>query len=66
MAVTKVGPFTESCRELRTPDQWAEGLGREWYKDPGSTQHHDRVLRREKMGQKMTPKGDVRNIRRSK
>ena len=64
--IKKVGPFTETVRPLRTPSETFQGLGREYYKDPGSTQHHDRVLRREGMGQKMTPKGDVRNIRKGR
>lgn len=65
MAIRKIGPFTESVRANRTTigDIWS-GLGRKWDKAPGATQHHDRVLRRENMGQKMTPKGDVRNKKR--
>ena len=63
--IKKVGPFTQTVRANRTTvgDIW-QGLGHDWYKAPGSTQHHDRVLRRENMGQKMTPKGDVRNKKR--
>lgn len=64
MAIRKVGSFTETKRVLRTPGEMWQGLGREYYKDPGATQHHDRVLRREGMGQKMTPKDDVRNMKR--
>ena len=63
--VTKVGPFTDTVRANRPTmaDAWV-GMGNDWFKAPGATQHHDRVLRREKMGQKMTPKGDVRNKKR--
>lgn len=62
--IKKVGPFTQTVRTNRGPaDIWV-GLGHDWYKAPGATQHHDRVLRRENMGQKMTPKGDVRNKKR--
>lgn len=63
--IKKVGPFTQSTRANRPTmkDTW-EGMGHDWYKAPGSTQHHDRVLRRENMGQKMTPPGEVVNKKR--
>lgn len=61
---TKLEPFTQSNRsELdgkRNAAGVFQGLGRTYYAAPGATQHHDRVLRREQMGQKMTPKDDVR------
>lgn len=57
--IKKVGPFTQTVRANRTPAETWQGLGHDWYKNPGATQHHDRVLRREEMGQKMTPPGDV-------
>jgi hypothetical protein len=47
-------------------DAWAGMKNQEWFAGPGATQHHDRVLRREAMGQKMTPKGDVRNKKRGR
>jgi hypothetical protein len=64
--IRKVGPFTDTVRANRTTmaDVWDGMAGQDWFKAPGSTQHHDRVLRRENMGQKKTPKGDVRNIKR--
>lgn len=63
--IRKIGPFTQSTRVNRSnmADAW-HGLGHEWYAAPGATQHHDRVLRRENMGQKKTPEGDVRNKKR--
>lgn len=63
--IKKVGPFTQSVRSNRPTmkDAW-EGMGYDWFKSPGATQHHDRVLRRENMGQKKTPPGDVRNKKR--
>lgn len=62
--IRKVGPFTQTTGvELPDKQMW-RGLGREYYAAPGSTQHHDRVLQRERMGQKKTPKGDVRNKRK--
>lgn len=65
--IRKVGPFTQSTRANRTTmaDVW-DRLGHEWYEAPGATQHHDRVLRRENMGQKKTPPGDVRNTRKGR
>lgn len=65
MSVKKIGPFTQSVRANRVgmADTF-HGLGYDWFKAPGSTQHHDRVLRREAMGQKKTPEGDVRNKKR--
>ena len=66
--IRKVGHFTQSVRANRPTmaDAWIGLTGEEWFKAPGATQHHDRVLRRESMGQKMTPKDDVRNIKRGR
>ncbi len=66
--IRKVGRFTDTVRANRPTmaDAWVGLKNNEWFKAPGSTQHHDRVLRRESMGQKMTPKDDVRNIRRGR
>lgn len=61
--IRKEGSFTDTVRANRsTMADVYEGMrDQEWFAAPGSTQHHDRVLRRENMGQKKTPKGDVRN-----
>lgn len=64
--IKKVGPFTETVRSETTEAETWVRLGRDYYADPGSMQHHNRVKRREDMGQKMTPKGDVRNIKRGR
>ena len=66
--IRKVGHFTQTVRANRPTmdDAWVGLDDENWYKAPGSTQHHDRVLRRESMGQKMTPKDDVRNIKRGR
>ena len=64
--IRKIGSFTDTVRPLRTPAEMFQGLGHEYYASPGATQHHDRVLRREKMGQKMTPPGRVVNTKKRK
>lgn len=60
--IKKIGPFTQTVRVNRSTmaDAWA-GMGHDWYREAGAMQHHDRVLRREDMGQKMTPKAPAGN-----
>ena len=60
--IKKVGPFTQTRAANRPTmaDAWV-GMGHDWYKEAGAMQHHDRVLRREAMGQKMTPKAPPAN-----
>jgi hypothetical protein len=59
--IRKEGSFTDTVRGNREgmADVWDGMRNQEWFDAPGATQHHDRVLRRERMGQKKTPPGKV-------